>query len=45
MADEAGPAVGELVASSVMRDDDIDPCFALARFARPPAEGWQEKWT
>ena len=40
-----GPAVGELVASSVMRDDDIDPCFALARFARPPAEGWQEKWT
>ena len=39
-----GPAVGELLASGIMRDAAIDSGFALARFAHPPAGGWQEKW-
>ena len=39
-----GPALGELVASLVLGERDVDPQFGLARFARPPAGGWQQKW-
>jgi glycine/D-amino acid oxidase-like deaminating enzyme len=39
------PAVGELVASLALAETSPDPRFALARFAGPPAEGWQAKWT
>lgn len=40
-----GPAVGELLASMILDDRDPDPVFTLARFAAPPVEGWQAKWT
>jgi sarcosine oxidase len=40
-----GPAVGEIVASLVLGTSQVDPAFALARFASPPAEGWREKWS
>jgi len=39
-----GPALGELVASLVLGERDVDPQFGIARFARPPAGGWQQKW-
>jgi glycine/D-amino acid oxidase-like deaminating enzyme len=39
-----GPAVGEIVASLVLEDAKPDPLFGLARFAAPPAGGWQHKW-
>jgi sarcosine oxidase len=40
-----GPVVGELVASLVLGDAAPDPRFSLARFAAPPVEGWQPKWS
>jgi glycine/D-amino acid oxidase-like deaminating enzyme len=40
-----GPAVGELVASLVLGELTPDPQFSLSRFAAPPSDGWQRKWT
>jgi glycine/D-amino acid oxidase-like deaminating enzyme len=40
-----GPAVGELVARTIMDDGGVDPRFALERFSSPPTGGWREKWS
>src|SRR4030095_7876020 len=40
-----GPAVGEMVASLVLGDAAPDPRFQLARFAAPPATGWETRWS
>lgn len=40
-----GPAIGELIASLVLGTASPDPQFGIARFAAPPAGGWQEKWS
>jgi monomeric sarcosine oxidase len=40
-----GPVVGELLASCVLDGAAPDPLFSLARFAAPPAAGWQAKWS
>jgi glycine/D-amino acid oxidase-like deaminating enzyme len=43
-----GPAIGELLASSVQDDRPGVPVsadFALGRFGTPPAGGWQRKWS
>jgi monomeric sarcosine oxidase len=40
-----GPVVGETLASHVLDGTPPDPQFAFARFASPPAEGWQAKWS
>jgi glycine/D-amino acid oxidase-like deaminating enzyme len=40
-----GPAIGEMVASLVLGEGKPDPMFALRRFAAPPREGWQDKWS
>jgi hypothetical protein len=40
-----GPAIGELLASCVLDGAVPDPAFSLARFAAPPADGWQRKWS
>jgi glycine/D-amino acid oxidase-like deaminating enzyme len=39
-----GPAIGELVGSLVLGERDVEAQFGLARFAAPPASGWQQKW-
>jgi glycine/D-amino acid oxidase-like deaminating enzyme len=39
-----GPAIGEIVAALVLDGAQPDRAFGLARFAAPPAAGWQEKW-
>lgn len=39
-----GPAIGEMVAALVLDNSQPDPLFGLARFAAPPAGGWDEKW-
>jgi glycine/D-amino acid oxidase-like deaminating enzyme len=39
-----GPALGELVASLVLGERDVDEQFGLARFRHPPLEGWRQKW-
>ena len=39
-----GPVVGDRVAALVLEEASPDPRFALARFASPPAGGWQPKW-
>jgi glycine/D-amino acid oxidase-like deaminating enzyme len=39
-----GPVVGEMVSSLVLGRSQPDPCFALSRFAAPPAGGWKAKW-
>lgn len=40
-----GPAVGELVASLILEERDPDPVYRLSRFAAPPPDGWQPKWS
>ena len=41
-----GPALGELIASSVLgTGPEPDAAFSLARFAAPPSDGWQTKWS
>jgi sarcosine oxidase len=40
-----GPVVGEMVGSLVLGNAEVDPRFSLARFARPPAAGWQTRWS
>jgi glycine/D-amino acid oxidase-like deaminating enzyme len=40
-----GPVIGEMLAACVLDGAPPDPLFALARFATPPAEGWQAKWS
>jgi glycine/D-amino acid oxidase-like deaminating enzyme len=40
-----GPAIGEMLAACVLDGRAADPQFSLARFASPPAEGWQAKWS
>jgi glycine/D-amino acid oxidase-like deaminating enzyme len=40
-----GPAVGELVARTLIADADVDSRFALERFSSPPTGGWSEKWS
>jgi glycine/D-amino acid oxidase-like deaminating enzyme len=40
-----GPAIGELVATAVLGGAAPDPQFALARLAKRPAAGWEEKWS
>jgi glycine/D-amino acid oxidase-like deaminating enzyme len=40
-----GPVIGEMVASLVLGEAQPVPMFALRRFATPPPEGWQEKWS
>jgi glycine/D-amino acid oxidase-like deaminating enzyme len=40
-----GPAVGELVARTLIADADVDSRFALERFSSPPTGGWREKWS
>jgi glycine/D-amino acid oxidase-like deaminating enzyme len=40
-----GPAIGERVAALVLGESAVDPAFALARFASPPAGGWKRKWS
>jgi glycine/D-amino acid oxidase-like deaminating enzyme len=39
-----GPALGELVASLVLGERDIDQQFGLARFGQTPSGGWRQKW-
>jgi glycine/D-amino acid oxidase-like deaminating enzyme len=39
------PAIGELVATAVLGGAAPDPQFALARLARRPVAGWEEKWS
>jgi glycine/D-amino acid oxidase-like deaminating enzyme len=39
-----GPALGQLVASLVLGECDVDPQFGLARLAAPPEGGWRQKW-
>jgi glycine/D-amino acid oxidase-like deaminating enzyme len=39
-----GPALGEMLAGLILDGGTPDPLFALRRFDRPPAGGWQEKW-
>jgi glycine/D-amino acid oxidase-like deaminating enzyme len=39
-----GPVVGQLIASLVLGESTVEPAFALARFASPPAGGWRPKW-
>jgi glycine/D-amino acid oxidase-like deaminating enzyme len=39
-----GPAIGEMLASLVLGESKPNPFFALQRFAKAPAAGWQEKW-
>jgi glycine/D-amino acid oxidase-like deaminating enzyme len=40
-----GPVVGEMVASLVLGDATPDPRFSLARFASPPVNGWEHRWS
>ena len=40
-----GPAIGEMLAACVLDGTPPAPLFARARFATPPAEGWQAKWS
>lgn len=40
-----GPAVGEHVAALVTGTADVEPLFALQRFAAPPDDGWRPKWS
>ena len=40
-----GPAVGEMVASVVLANAMPDAQFSLARFAAPPREGWEKRWS
>ena len=40
-----GPVIGEIVASLVRGRSQVDPAFALARFASPPEGGWRAKWS
>ena len=39
-----GPAIGEMLASLVLGAAEPDPRYTLARFARPPRAGFQQKW-
>jgi sarcosine oxidase len=40
-----GPVIGELAASCVLDAATPDPQMALGRFAAPPPDGWQKKWS
>jgi glycine/D-amino acid oxidase-like deaminating enzyme len=40
-----GPAIGELLASCILDGAVPDPQFSLRRFDRPPAHGWERKWS
>ena len=41
-----GPALGEMIAPCVLgTGPEPDLTFSLARFAKPPAGGWQAKWS
>jgi sarcosine oxidase len=39
-----GPAVGELLASLVLKQTAPEPAFSLRRFDQPPPGGWPLKW-
>lgn len=40
-----GPAIGGLLASSILDGVPPDPQFSFERFARAPVSGWQKKWS
>ena len=40
-----GPAIGEHLATCVLDAGDVYAPFTLGRFARPPAGGWEKKWS
>jgi sarcosine oxidase len=40
-----GPVIGEMVASLVLGEADVDPRFALARFAQPPSNKSESRWS
>lgn len=40
-----GPAIGEMVASALLSNAKPDAQFSLARFAAPPREGWEKRWS
>jgi glycine/D-amino acid oxidase-like deaminating enzyme len=40
-----GPAIGELLAACIVDGIAPDPQLSLTRFAAPPADGWQRKWS
>jgi glycine/D-amino acid oxidase-like deaminating enzyme len=40
-----GPAIGEMLAACLLDGAAPDPAFSFARFASPPPDGWERKWS